>query len=213
MIGGGSFAANTAYGIAGGAITGGLGALLSGGDIGQGMLYGGIAGGAFAAVTSGIEAHGNYRKGYRFRTDHGVINNYTRAGQYQKAINFVQDRYNLTGPNMAYDPNLNDYGVTYLISGNIEIGSVAFSSPSMLKATIIHEYTHSVSDRIFVNNKWQWNLDRSASWNYSDGVRAYASEIYHSGAMNISTKVLRMMTDGFQVNPVWHQPGIIKGRF
>ena len=169
-------------------------------------------------VELGIEAYGNYRGGHGFRTNAGVIKNYINRGQYDNAIGFVQAKYGMTGVDMAYDESISAYGVTYETTGNVRIGKAAFESPSMLKATMIHEYTHSISDRVFLNGEWQFSLDRQAKWNHGDGVRAYASEIIHSGKMHIKTSALKLIKirpgySPFKVNPVWHQPGIIKGKF
>lgn len=60
---------------------------------------------------------------------------------------------------MKFNTNISDYGETDLLTGNIEIGAYAFDSPSLLKATIIHEYYHSVYSRINTNGTWSWKPD------------------------------------------------------
>ena len=81
MVGGGTFVANVAWGMGEGAITGGLDAVLWGNDIGQGMLYGGAIGGAFAFGQSTIESVKNMKAGYGFGTDVGRFNHYAKGVQ------------------------------------------------------------------------------------------------------------------------------------
>jgi RHS repeat-associated protein len=218
-FGGGTFLQNVLWGTRQGAITGGLGAALNGEDLKKGMLYGAAIGAGFAALQSGIEAYGNYHEGYGFRTNDDLLNRLVKNANVngaidpanaQKAIDFVQLRYKLTGTNITYDKTPGAYGETYL-NGNIKIGNAAFGSPSLLKATMIHEYTHYFSDRIFGNGKWQWDLKNASTSNYNDGVRGYGSEIRNSGRMHINVKTLKMLNpDQSYANPLWHQKNILK---
>lgn len=203
MVGGGTFAANLAWGITQGATTGGLDAALWGNDIGQGMLYGAIAGAAFATATSGIEGYGNYKDGHGFRTNEGAIRNYMNNGQHQNAIDFVQTKYGMTvnyqGNNvsMTYNGNLTDYGITDPYTGNIEIGPAAFRSTSELKATIVHEFGHSVKDRVLDASgnfvQWQYpsgTFTSTSSTLVTDGPLGYANEIFNAGKLHIKSQYL-----------------------
>ncbi|MCG7281944.1 hypothetical protein MHJ94_11645 [Chryseobacterium taklimakanense] len=222
MLGGGTLVGNMAWGAGTGALVGGVGSVLAGGNFWQGAMYGAITGAAFAAVSSGIEMVRNYRDGYGFRTNVGalktLVRNANASGSIdsvaaQRAIDFVQNRYGLSGASITYDETPGAYGTTSL-NGNIKIGSAAFESHSLLKATMIHEYTHSVSDRILVNGRWEWSTKDEAPWNFNDGTRAYSSEIFNSGKMHINVSALKMLNpDGSYANPVWYQPGYIKGKF
>ena len=213
MVGGGTFLANVAWGMGQGAVTGGLNAALWGNDIGKGMLYGAAIGGAFAAATSGIEACGNYQDGHGFRTNEGVIKHYLKDGQYQNAIDYVQVKYGMTldyrGNNvsMKYNSNLSAYGETDPYTGNIEIGPAGIRSSSELKATMVHEYGHSVRDRVldaggnFV--QWQYPTGSFSSTNQTlvtDGPLGYANEIYNAGKLHIKPKFLAP-----QYNPLWSE--------
>ena len=206
QFGGGSFIGNIAWGGFQGGIVGGLDAAVWGNDIGKGFINGAKWGAIFAVGHSTLEASRNLSRGHGFNTDNGVINKYLKNENYQEAIDFVQNRYNLTNVDMKYNSDLNDYGIAN-VNGNVEIGPLAMKSPSDLKATIIHEYTHIVYDRIKVNGTWQFDLDQPARWNYNDGIRAYKSEILMSGRMHISPRAIK------NVNPLWNQTGIIRGRF
>lgn len=227
QVGGGSLLGNIALGAAEGGLTGGLDAALWGNNIGQGFLQGAKWGAAFAAGTSGIEAAGNAIDGHGFRVNEGVIRNYSKNGQFQDAIDFVQNKYNLTGPQMTYDPTVNDYGVTNLNSGNIRIGPAAFKSPDYLKATIIHEYGHSALERAVVGGKWTWTSP-GRPWNYGDGIVGYGEEIRQAGRMHIGRSVLnatvstpgsnwvygaRTLINATPVNPVWHAKGVIRNKW
>ena len=146
QVGGGSLLGNIAWGAAEGGITGGLDAALWSNDVGQGFLNGAKWGAAFAAGTSGIEATGNAIGGHGFRLNEGVIKNYAKNGQYQDAIDFVQNKFGLNGVTFKYDPTLTgSYGVTPPVGANlVDIGPAAFSSPDLLKATMVHEYGHAI---------------------------------------------------------------------
>jgi hypothetical protein len=124
-------------------------------------------------------------------------------GQFQNAIDFVQAKYGMTvdfqGNNvsMTYNGNLTDYGVTNPNTGNIEIGPAAFNSPSELKATMVHEFGHSVKDRIldaagnFVN--WQYPSGSFNSTNATlgtDGPLGYGNEIFNAGKLHIKSQYL-----------------------
>lgn len=81
-----SFGANLALGIGEGAATGALGAALFGGDVGQGALYGGIAGGAFATASS--PQLRNYFNGKGFRNNSRVLADFVAAGNHQGALDY-----------------------------------------------------------------------------------------------------------------------------
>lgn len=196
-----------------GAVTGGLDAALWGDNIGKGMLWGAASGAVFATATSGLEALRNYKEGYGFRTNEGIIKNYIKNSQYQKAIDYVQVKYHMTSNyqgnnvNMTYNSQLTDYGVTDPLTGNIEIGPSAFRSSSELKATIVHEFGHSVRDRIldvsgnFID--WQYPQGSFVSTNQTlatDGPLGYANEIFNAGKLHIKSRFLKP-----QYNPLWSE--------
>lgn len=227
QFGGGSLLGNIAWGAGEGAITGGLNSTLYGGNFLDGALEGAKWGAVFAAGSSGIEATGNAINGHGFRLNEGVIKNYIDNGQFQDAIDFVQDKYNLLGPTMTYDATEKDYGITSMLTGDIRIGSAAFKSPDHLKATIIHEYGHSVYDRVFVGGKWAWK-DKGAPWNYGDGIIGYSEEIRQAGRMHINRAIhkaivstpgrnwtygAKTLINRTPVNPVWHAKGVIKNKW
>ena len=155
-VGGGTFAGNVAFGAVEGGVTGGLDAALSGENIGQGAINGAKWGAIFAGATSGIEATGNAIKGHGFRTDVGVIRNYSSdPSTYQNAINFIQDKYGLTGVSISAsgksgkDPITNSitYGETTsnFSTGisTVSINNEAFANPNILKETVAHEFAHA----------------------------------------------------------------------
>lgn len=109
--------------------------------------------------------------------------------------------------NMKYNANLRAYGVTDPATGNIEIGPAAMNSSSELKATIVHEFGHSVRDRIldasgnFVG--WQYPEGQFNSSNatlVTDGPIGYANEIYNAGTLNIKAQYLAP-----NYNPLWSE--------
>ncbi|WP_317039889.1 RHS repeat-associated core domain-containing protein [Chryseobacterium kwangjuense] len=172
MIGGGTVAANIAWGAGTGAIVGGVGSTLAGGNFWEGALPGAITGAAFAVATSGIEMIKNYKDGYGFKTNTGVVKSLVNQANVngtidsiaaQRAIDFVQNRYNLKDAKMTYDGTYDGFGVTNLTTGNIRIGDTAFISASMFKATISHEYYHSTLDRIYT-------LDKGYTWADPRGI-------------------------------------------
>jgi len=154
QFGGGSLLGNIAWGAAEGGITGGLDAVLWGNDVGKGILTGAKLGAAFAAGTSGFEATTNAIAGHGFRTDVGVIRNYSKdPSTYQNAIDYIESKYGLTGENITpsgksgLSKNYIQYGYT---QSNLKTGTTAsfinneaFSSPNILKETIAHEYAHA----------------------------------------------------------------------
>lgn len=180
--------------------------MLSGGDFGSGFVNGAKIGALFAAGTSGIEAGINAISGHGFRLNEGVIKNYTKSGMYQDAIDFVQAKYNLSGTSMTYNSSLPEYGVTHPGTGAIEIGPIAFNSPSLLKATIVHEYGHLVLDRLTTSSGafsgWAYPSGSFSAIDATlaaDGPLGYAQEIYSAGRMKTGLKAL--YTD----NPLWKE--------
>jgi len=180
-----------------------------------------MIGGSFAALSAGIESVENYSEGYGFGTNDGrlglMLKRYAGAKGTQnetsladKAISFVQKRFGLTKVLMGYNPDLSDYGVTHLPSGNVEIGPAAFENISMLKATVIHEFSHSTLNRVFMGNRWTWNLPDRAAWNMNDGTTGYRSEIINSGRMHIHPSSFG--TKDHIINPVWYS-GTLKNKW
>jgi len=238
-IGGGSFLGNVAWGAGEGVLANGISNALDGEAFFDGAGKAAILGGAFAAVTSGIESVRNDNDGYGFGTNKGrldaMIDDYNSAvGPSNKlttgnrAISFVKDRYGLSNANFSFNLNESNFGSTALSSGDISIGSAAFQSSSIFKATMIHEYWHSTVDRVLQNGRWSFALDRQGYWNNQDGVGAYASEIRNAGRMHISSKALSQvsflrgnswtygstsMSGSFLVNPVWYAKGVIKSKW
>ncbi|KAA0227047.1 hypothetical protein EDS67_17745 [candidate division KSB1 bacterium] len=217
-FGGGTFLNNLTWGAAEGAFTGGLNAALYKKDIERGMLRGAAWGSAFATITSGIEATRNKIEGYGFKTNEGVIKDLrnetinssaaTRSANANRTIDFVQKRYGMENVDMVYDPSIQDYGVTNLNTGNVRIGPPAFNSTSELKATIAHEYAHSVLDRVMIGGRWQW-VSPMEAWNYNDGIIGYGAEIVNSGRLRISHSTLAgtFPNTTNHLNPYWHRFG------
>ena len=212
-FGGGTFISNVLWGTGEGAFTGGFSAILNGGDFGKVILWGAATGAAFAGITSGVESYGNYKNGYGFRTNEGVISNYLKNNQYQDAIDFVQKKYGMSlgskGNNvsMKYNATLQEYGITDPVTGNIEIGPAAFKSSSELKATLVHEYGHSVRDRMLDANgkfiRWEYPIGKFNSSNatlVTDGPIGYANEIFNAGRLNIKVQYLAP-----NYNPLWSE--------
>ena len=238
MVGGGSFLANIAWGVGEGVVVNGLSNTLDGNELFKGAGISAIVGGAFAAISSGIESYKNWQDGYGFGTNTGRLNNMieefknsigtsSEIAQGSRAIGFVQKRYGLNDAAISFNASDPDFGSTSL-NGNISIGKAAFESSSMLKATIIHEYWHSTVDRVFQSGSWSFITDRPAPWNYGDGVGAYASEIKNSGRMHISSNALSKVSflrgniwnygattlqGSFVVNPTWYAKGIVKSKW
>lgn len=218
MIGGGTFASNMAWGAGTGALVGGVGSVLAGGNFWQGAMTGAITGAAFAAVTSGIEMVRNYKDGYGFRTNTGVVKNLVRQANVngsidpvaaQRAIDYVTTKYGMNGAKFTYDPNESDYGVTSPTTGNITIGPAAFKSASFLNATAVHELGHSILDRVLDSSGnftgWaypQGSFPSSNATLSTDGPLGYAQEIYNAGRLHIGIGALQP-----QYNPLWSQWG------
>ncbi len=204
QFGGGSLIGNIAWGAAEGGITGGLNSALYGGNFFDGALEGAKWGATFAAGTSGIEAVGNTIDGHGFRLDDGVIKNYAKKGQYQDAIDFVQNKFGLDGVTFKYDSKLTEaYGVTPPVGADlVYIGPSAFDSPDLLKATMVHEYGHALLDKVKTASGGfsHWAYPSTGTTTLSiDGPLGYAQEIYSSSKMKIGLKALN--TD----NPLWNQ--------
>jgi len=143
-----SFGANVALGIGEGAATGALGAALFGGDVGQGALYGGLAGGVFATATS--PQLRNAFKGQKFRSNSKVLADFVKAGDYQGALKYF--RFQGT-----YDPSrtAGNPGVTDTKTGEIFYADNAFgvydgngnftADYSVLRSNVDHELFHRTS--------------------------------------------------------------------
>lgn len=208
QIGGGNLLSNILLGAGQGAFTGAFNAILWGQDVWDGIKSGAAWGAAFAAVTSGVEAGKNLANGHGFRTNEGVIKKYIGSKSYQKAIDFIQDTFNLKEVKMYYDSSVEDYGVTEPMTGDVKIGPSAFSSSSLLKATMIHEMGHSILDRVLDSSgrfkNWKYEPGKYPSRNQTlskDGPLGYAQEIYNSGTMKINTSVLK----NANLNPLWSE--------
>jgi len=210
-IGGGTFGENMAWGTGTGALVGGVSSSLSGGNFWQGAITGAITGAAFATITSGIEMVRNYRDGYGFKTNSGVVNNLVNqanaggkidAVAAQKAIDFAQKRYGLGNMSMEYDSTLDDWGSTNVDTGNIRIGDSAFSSASMFKATISHEYYHSANDRNYdmKTGKYSWKGTRRFN---PDGQIGYEGEIKLAGKLHTGWSALGAKVKGEALNQIW----------
>ncbi len=189
MVGGGPFVANVAWGMLEGAITGGLDAALWGNDIGPGMLYGAAIGGVFAAGTSGIEAYGNYRKGYGFRTDEGVINYYRKSKNMEKLSDFFQNKYGIDA-SLEYHPEItqmdeyaDNFGLADCENNRILLTDNALKSNNSLKATIIHEQSHLNLDSYIDNIEFEKFSDKIFK---GDGYNGYYNELRNAGRMHIN---------------------------
>ncbi len=228
LIGGGSFLANMAWGVGEGVAVNGLSHVLNGNPFFQGGGKAALLAGVFSVVTSGIEAYKNWQDGYGFGTNTGrldkMVDDYSKSigtsnelTNANRAIGFVQKRYDLGAAFFSYNPTLSAYGRTFKATGLIDIGKRAFISSSMLKATMIHEYWHATVDRFT-------GLLGAAEWNYGDGIGAYSSEIMNSGRMHISSSALSKVTfsegevwsfgskliqGSTFTNPVWYANGVV----
>ena len=196
LIGGGTFLANVAWGAGQGVVTNGLSNILNGQNIFDGLVSSALWGGGLAVLSSGVEAFKNSADGYGFRTNEGVLKNLRSNNQYNDAIKFVQNKYGLsTKVKTSYNQYEQDYGSTNLYTGDISVGSAAFKSNSILKATIVHEYGHSILDRIKdVNGNWSWKYQNYGTANQTlanDGPLAYAQEIFNKGRMKIKLNAIR----------------------
>ncbi|MBO9563069.1 MAG: VCBS repeat-containing protein [Niastella sp.] len=217
FVGGGTFIANVAWGAGQGVLMNGFSNLLDGDPFFQGAGTAAIIGGAFAAVTSGIESYKNWKDGYGFGTNDGRVKQFVKAYKAavpgsaaqdaiaDRAVDFVQLRYGMTGVNMTYNQAQPDYGETDEITGNIEIGPPAFTSSSYLKYTVVHEYGHSVYERILDAHgnfvRWRYGPDNFRSFSNStldtDGPLAYSMEFLNAGRLRAG--ILPLQRD----NPLW----------
>lgn len=141
-----SFGANLALGIGEGAVTGAFGAALFGGDVGQGALYGGVAGGVFATATS--PQLKNAIRGQGFRNNSRVLADFVAAGNHQAALDYF-------GFEGTYRPSLKSknyesesyWGATNPRTGDISYGDLAFESYPTLRGTYAKEMYSSQNIR------------------------------------------------------------------
>ena len=112
-IGGGSFLANVAWGAGEGILANGLSNALDGEAFFSGAGKAAIIGGAFAALTSGIESIRNEIDNYGFGTNTGrlndMVNDYNSAigasnklAAGSRAVDFVKNRYRLNNANISF---------------------------------------------------------------------------------------------------------------
>jgi RHS repeat-associated protein len=217
QFGGGTFLNNVLWGAASGGLVGGVDAALNGRDIANGIFSGALAGGVFAGISSGVEMVSNYRSGYGFRTDSGVVQNLVEEANLngaidgikaQRAIDYVKMKYGMHGASMTYDSSAADFGVTNKTTGNISIGPKAFTSDAFLKATTIHELGHSILDRVRLPDGsivWKYPTGGYASSNTilsKDGPLGYAQEIYNYGKMNMGLSNFNSIRSQ---NPLWSE--------
>src|SRR5690606_2377717 len=93
-------------------------------------------------------------------------------------------------------------GVTDGLTGSVDIGPSAFSNSSTLKLTMVHEYGHSVYDRLidasgnFID--WRSNIRSANSTISKDGLIGYSSEILNAGRLKVGFIGFRG-----DVNPLW----------
>lgn len=221
MIGGGSFASNMAYGIAGGLVTGGLASLLSGGDMLQGMLYGGIAGGVFAAITSLPESLKNWKEGYGFGTNIGrfskMVGGAVSGGtvdsmRAQDALDFWANRFG--GPQLNYSATGSP---STSVTGRITISGQKFiDGVGHVKRAIAHEMGHYVHNLNWdngevggaISNLRFINLDRSM-YN-GDGIYGYNSAIMNVGRYHIGYSAISNGLTAPLVAPAWQNYGLSK---
>ncbi|MFL5384869.1 MAG: RHS repeat-associated core domain-containing protein [Longimicrobiaceae bacterium] len=192
-FGGGIYVHNLAWGVTTGTFSGGLNAYLWNEDIARGAGWGGVMGGGFATLNSGMQAARNWRDGYGFLTNEGAVrylvgqHNAAVGGGWRaagnRAIAFIQSRYGMADVPMTYRRTPGAFGVTYP-NGNILISGSAFARPELLKLTMIHERGHSLFDRD-PTSVTGWACPREAPWNYGDGVTGYSQEILHAGRLQV----------------------------
>jgi hypothetical protein len=211
MAGGGTFVANVAWGMAEGAINGGLDAALWGNDVGEGMLYGAAIGGAFAFGQSTIESFKNLKDYNMFGTNDGVFNQmvdhstnivngktYVNEQRAQKALDFWTDRFG--GPHMDYSDNTlislsNNKTQVNSVTGKVEIGASKFLGGSgHVRRAIAHEHGHYYDDVVWLNNQvggkalGRWH-DNSGYYG-GDGLLGYHHAIENSGKYHIPLSAL-----------------------
>jgi hypothetical protein len=212
--------------------------------IGEGVLSGAAWGAAFAGVSASIEGIKNYREGYGFGTNdgrvtsmvHDAVEDYTSKIdpiKAQNTLDFIKKRYKLNGVKFTYDEKLPDFGSTNLSTGDVRIGPGAFDNgytgwrdPSILKATMAHEFGHSTIDRIMKGGRLTWKSGSGAGWNFGDGAIGYESEIRLAAKMHINPKSLRSTINSSSSwsyggrtllnqqpwNPIWYS-GTLKNKW
>lgn len=97
----------------------------------------------------------------------------------------------MDGVTFKYDSKLiGAYGVTPTVGADLveDIGPALFTSPYLLKATMVHEYGHAIQDKIKTASggfsKWTYApgafpaIDATLA---ADGPLGYAHEIYSAG--------------------------------
>jgi hypothetical protein len=173
--GGGAYGFKDALvGAAEGAAVGCIGGELQGGGCGQGAATGAAVGGALGFATS-EEAMNTYG-GFGFKTNEQVIADYAAAGNFQAAIDYVPS---LQGGGV--------YGITDPKTGVVSVAPEAFSQPSMLQATLVHELAHRLD--VFAGAV-QFDASGAISNRGALEQRAYTVEIQNAGWLHLTAGAL-----------------------
>ena len=142
-----SFAENLLLGTAEGAITGGVGAALSGGDIGKGILWGAAAGAVFTTIFS--ENMSNELRGKGFKTNENVFKDFAAYKYPSNGQVWQQNALDYFGFKGKYDPtnplfkSSTGAAVTDPKTGNIFYNVASFNRGyQILKYNADHEFIH-----------------------------------------------------------------------
>jgi RHS repeat-associated protein len=224
-IGGGSLLGNVAWGVGQGVVVNELSNILNGNPAFQGAGTAALFGGAFALLSSGIEAFRNWNDGYGFNTDRGALNRMvkdynssvgleTEISKANRAMEFVQNRYGMDGAKFNYDQyskmTEGDFGATARdATNNAFIDPSAFKNSSILKATMVHEYGHVMLDKIIAEGRF-YGMRGPYSGRFkipvleTDGPNGFAQEIYNSGRLHLKPSFLRSSINSNPLYNLWN---------
>ncbi len=206
-VGGGSFVENILWGIGEGAAVGTLNAALWGEDVGKAALNGGIAGGAFAALTTLPEAIRNYNDGCGFNTNDGVFDRMVResvtngtvdVAKAQDALDFwsVRNRH----PKMLVVDGGSPHVSRFDLMPKIPKG-VFKEGPGLVRLSIAHEIGHL--NNFTYNERGEVIEDRRTGTYYFDahGKEGYFDAIETAGRYRIPVRMLSHNNIGSFSNP------------
>lgn len=201
QIGGGTFLLNVSLGIGQGIGINGLSNTLDGNPFFQGAFTAGAIGGAFAAITSGLESYRNMHEGYGFGTNDGRITKMLKDKNYNGAIDFIKKRFGMNNANWhteyggkAYEKDLKGNTVAAITQLNpkadeldVTTGFSTYSikSANALKGTVAHEYGHFRNFRK-IDGIWQSPNSGFTGFFLEEFVDGYQNEINMASSMHIS---------------------------
>ena len=228
---GGSFLANVAFGVGQGVVVNGLSNILDGNYFFNGALNAGIIGGAFAAVSSGIEAQVNWEGRYKYGTNDGVFKGLLNDAQDKSSLfdinklkakelaRFWEKRYG--GPNIVFSITGDGDGSAWARpDGKIDIPySYMTHGASFLKASIVHETAHYYNLYQWVDGKFTSAINKSSIVNTDiingHGTGGYYDAIRYGGRYHIGisglidagefTKFRNIAWKNFSFWKYWHQ--------